>query len=559
MYSSTLPTATATATASIALPTAPSATMGFSSLLDMGLDDLSSSSSSMNNKGDLDLTSLVLNQFFPGFGLVSDLLARYLGVDVSLLLRVLLFFWALIYGGTIIYSQVYDYVLCYFVSTMHVSSEDDLFETVMAWVAAHSMTQGSREIKAGTDYQYWYSDDENEENDNTVFVNQHAGIFNYSAFSRNIAPRYEPSYGNLPFRHNGRWFMLSHTTSDPVSGGTVREKFTVRCLGRSTQPLKDLLADIKNKSIGKQHRLTVVWRPTNGLEDRYWERTVSRATRPISTVSLDLEQKVKIVRDINEYLQPETARWYAARGIPHRRGYLFHGPPGTGKTSLSFALAGIFGLDVYSLSLNEAGITETSLNRLFKRLPRRCVVLLEDIDSAGLRREDSTLDSGSGPNSAHFEKMGSKSIKTRLSTWLGPGCVHFTLATRDQIREMFVRMYSTGHDLQQPARKTGAASGISNAKQTTEVKDGKKNADDEFLKLVASSPPKADAISLEDVTEMASRFAEQLPENTFSPAEVQGYLLKKKNDPVQALEKVAEWRDNTLAAKKKGAKVLADK
>jgi chaperone BCS1 len=38
--------------------------------------------------------------------------------------------------------------------------------------------------------------------------------------------------------------------------------------------------------------------------------------------------------------------------------------------------------------LSEADITEAELGRLFTQLPRRCVVLLEDIDSAGIRREE---------------------------------------------------------------------------------------------------------------------------------------------------------------------------
>jgi chaperone BCS1 len=86
-------------------------------------------------------------------------------------------------------------------------------------------------------------------------------------------------------------------------------------------------------------------------------------------------------------LQPATARWYASRGILYRRGYLLYGPLGTGKTLLSVALAGIFGLSIYCVSLCETGLTELYLAALFDQLPERCVVLLEDVDTAGLRRD----------------------------------------------------------------------------------------------------------------------------------------------------------------------------
>jgi chaperone BCS1 len=109
------------------------------------------------------------------------------------------------------------------------------------------------------------------------------------------------------------------------------------------------------------------------------------------TVSLDQQQKAKIILDVNAYLQAPTANWYATRGIPYRRGYLLHGPPGSGKTSLSIAFAGLFGLSIYCLLLSELGLSETHLASLFRSLPDRCIVLLEDIDSAGLRRTVSNL------------------------------------------------------------------------------------------------------------------------------------------------------------------------
>jgi mitochondrial chaperone BCS1 len=61
-----------------------------------------------------------------------------------------------------------------------------------------------------------------------------------------------------------------------------------------------------------------------------------------------------------------------------RRGYLFYGNPGTGKTSLFFAIAGVFGLKIYCISLLEPTLTEEDRGIPFNSLPRRCVILLED-------------------------------------------------------------------------------------------------------------------------------------------------------------------------------------
>lgn len=168
------------------------------------------------------------------------------------------------------------------------------------------------------------------------------------------------------------------------------EGITLTCVGFSTKPVRRLLELIKMKSFEKQKSMTKIRRPS-GKESRYggaWYRISTRPSRPLETVALDKAQKERIVADVNEYLHPASPRWYATRGIPYRRGYLFHGPPGTGKTSLSFALAGIFGLDIHVISLLDSTLTESDLNRLFNSLPRRCIVLLEDIDTAGLLRDE---------------------------------------------------------------------------------------------------------------------------------------------------------------------------
>jgi chaperone BCS1 len=136
-------------------------------------------------------------------------------------------------------------------------------------------------------------------------------------------------------------------------------------------------------------------------ENTQWIRYLVQPSRPLQSISLNEQQKSRLLLDMNEYLDPKTARWYAARGIPYRRGILFHGPPGTGKTSLTFALGGVFNLSIYCVSLNDVRLTEEHLATLFSSLPARCIVLLEDVDTAGLLR-DST---GPGPSTASEDSM----------------------------------------------------------------------------------------------------------------------------------------------------------
>ena len=75
-------------------------------------------------------------------------------------------------------------------------------------------------------------------------------------------------------------------------------------------------------------------------------------------------------------------------GIPYRRGYLLHGPPGCGKSSFITALAGELSFGICVLNLSERGLTDDRLNHLLCVAPQNTIILLEDIDAAFLSRED---------------------------------------------------------------------------------------------------------------------------------------------------------------------------
>ena len=90
-------------------------------------------------------------------------------------------------------------------------------------------------------------------------------------------------------------------------------------------------------------------------------------------------------------------------GIPYRRGYLLHGPPGSGKSSFIQALAGSFNYDICLLNLSERGLGDDKLNHLLSNVPSQSFVLIEDVDSAFNKRVQTSEDGYVRGNCPEFE------------------------------------------------------------------------------------------------------------------------------------------------------------
>ncbi|ODV84928.1 hypothetical protein CANARDRAFT_28665 [[Candida] arabinofermentans NRRL YB-2248] len=112
-----------------------------------------------------------------------------------------------------------------------------------------------------------------------------------------------------------------------------------------------------------------------------------RKKRLVDSVILDKGIKESILNDIKEFLQ--SGKWYHDRGIPYRRGYLLYGPPGSGKTSFIQALAGELDYNIAIMNISEPNLTDDRLAYLMNNIPERTILLLEDIDAAFNKREQS--------------------------------------------------------------------------------------------------------------------------------------------------------------------------
>jgi len=340
----------------------------------------------------------LIDAIIPGYSLIHAFIHHYFNIDVSVLVSITAFLYGAYYALTRAWRALLNVFNNTLQSTIHINDQDDLFETINEWLAEQSTIRNARTLRATTNARNQYRYDEDDEPDVPIAATSPEGYFNYGSWQANIPPRYEVFSGTHRIRHKGRYFAVSRQEKNQQSAGywndASQEYLEISCVSWTTAPIKSLIQDIKLGSTNNKKDMTSVRNApsTDRWNGSGWSRPRSRPSRPLNTVILDEEQKRLIVEDMNDFLHPETPAWYAARGIPYRRGYLLYGPPGTGKTSLSFALAGIFGLDLYCFSLNDPKLLESDLRELFAGLPRRCVVLLEDIDQAGIKRPDKFIE-----------------------------------------------------------------------------------------------------------------------------------------------------------------------
>ena len=602
------------------------------------LQALSSSKMSELSNTTLNATSIahlpvtIVEALVPGYSFVSKFLLESIGLDISLIVSAVAIAFAVSTALRYSWKNVYAQLKVYFMSSITVDSEDDIHQHIMSWLAEQRMSKDSRSLMVKTGVKSTW-DDEADAADVQLDFNSD-NLINFSNWESRVPPRFEPYFGDHRFWHKGRFFMFKREQKQMFGNNYGHmsmkdgETITLTCLGRSTAPIKELIMDTRTKYLSKAKACTVIRRAAPKdirLRGRnVWQTVATRPSRPMDTVILDPEQKTSVLSDINEYLHPATPGWYASRGIPYRRGYLLSGPPGCGKSSLSFAIAGVFGLGIYCISLLEPTLTEEDLGVLFNNLPRRCVVLLEDIDSAGLNRKEEDEEPESRkkgpatsmePNIAHEVSRAIRSATERgrkedskpqgisLSGLLNaidgvashegrvlimttnfperldealirPGRVDmqikFTLASKAQTRELFVRMYEGSHGFDAvyaaaDAKTQGHANEANGAASTTS--NGKVSAPvSSKTSKVAGTPPatpkthspsnstsnssvktqSAQPAPTETLLDLAKTFAAQLPEQTFSPAEIQGFLLTRKKEPKRAVEEVGTWRDEVL-------------
>ncbi|PCH42539.1 AAA ATPase [Wolfiporia cocos MD-104 SS10] len=269
--------------------------------------------------------------------------------------------------------------------------------------------------------------------------------------------------GTHYIRYHQAWIQVKRereTRSQQLMSGIPWETVTLTTLSRDRDHFRKLLAEARDMALRAQQGKLVLY-TAMGTEWRPFGQP--RRKRPLHSVVLADGVAQRIERDVKAFM--ERRQWYEDRGIPYRRGYLLHGPPGSGKSSFIQALAGALSYDICLLNLSERGLADDKLIHLLSNTPERSFVLIEDVDAAFNKRVQTTADGWQSSvtfsgflNALDGVASGEERIifmttnhPERLDPALiRPGRVDLAVllddATPEQARRLFVRFYRGGDD-----------------------------------------------------------------------------------------------------------------
>ncbi|KAF1840281.1 P-loop containing nucleoside triphosphate hydrolase protein [Cucurbitaria berberidis CBS 394.84] len=348
-----------------------------------------------------------------------------------------------------------------------------------------------------------------------------------------------------PFWHNGTRFTVEYLNTNSISRdvpssvqplglvpwpGSSASQLAISCFGLSNEPVNKLLDEV-NERVVQSQRLNVI-EIQAGATDRLQQRN----KRPLSMVDLDPELMDEITKDVQQFFRKDTLAWYTSIGQPYRRGYLLHGPPGTGKTTLSTALASHCDIPLVIITL--LGMDDIKLKEAFDRAPSKSIILLEDIDCAGA---DVSSHGAQATDNGFEQAQAGSSIPGILQTEVTSSSLSLSglLNVIDGVnaKEGRIMVMTTNHPkkldpaLYRPGRiDCKFELGYAN----------KQSALLTFKRLFDNDVPKR--YTTDAISRFAKAFHDQFPSNSkVTTAELCKYFGQYRGRPDKAVEEFAHW------------------
>jgi mitochondrial chaperone BCS1 len=351
-------------------------------------------------------------------------------------------------------GKVSDWLFSRLTIVVTVQENDVLFSWVNFWLSTHDYAKKCRTLKANTRQSHGDS------NDSPVAIGKGTKVEPPQVILA-------PSKGTHIIRYKGAFVIIHRgnegNSSQPGNSGVLgsamagmfqKEEITFRFRTSNRQLVKDFFEDIRTLSNPPEELKTHVYINRWGS----WAMMNELPSRNPESVILPGNQFQDIIDDVHAFY--DNVEFYRRVGIPHRRGYMFSGVPGTGKSSLLRAVASSLGAALYVLNLADGDLTDSSLVQYLSDIDNaRALVVIEDIDSYFNGRNPVKADQKITFSGLLNAIDGAAACEGRLlfvttnhrdsidPALIRPGRVDyeivFTYADDDQIRRMFYRFHPT--------------------------------------------------------------------------------------------------------------------
>jgi chaperone BCS1 len=250
--------------------------------------------------------------------------------------------------------------------TVEIPDRDPAFRWVQGWLAEHRYSRRARDLTLTTT---WVTRDPDPEIDGDADYNRPSGPASEARFLLSPAP------GMHLMTYRGRLLILYRTRRELQNGGSAsfQESLTLQLVGGNRAMVERLLGEAHTASFPRTPGVSILT-----AQNACWSSASWQHKRPLGSLVLAQGILEDVLADLREFYA--SGAWYAERGIPYRRGYLLHGPPGTGKSTTVVTLAGELKLSVAVLSLSSKLMNDDGLRTLIDALPAATLLLIEDVD-----------------------------------------------------------------------------------------------------------------------------------------------------------------------------------
>lgn len=200
--------------------------------------------------------------------------------------------------------------------------------------------------------------------------------------------KFLPISGRYLVKYKGKWIFIScYREEQKLDGMSIgfTETISLTSLNKNKKIFQDFIKDVVLEySNANKDKLIIK------TFDRYsWIATSTRDKRNKDSLFYNDTILEIIEQDLTKFY--DRKEWYKYLGIQYKRGYLFFGEPGNGKTTLAMYLASKFNKALCVLNLKSFSSDESLVNA-FSSLPHNSIVIMEDVDIVVPNRGDNTKD-----------------------------------------------------------------------------------------------------------------------------------------------------------------------